>query len=220
MMPLMRLRSGPLTALVLLHAIAAAALGQLNRPAGNDALPYGGQHEVGVWSGYSGFSGPIWGYSRDVHYSPTDLRYSFLITPDAHHLAIRYAPEITLVAVLCETQKTEVNPLAPVCRFGSGLSPEAFQFVFRPLSRVQPFVSNAGGLLYFNDRVLSPQGSQFMYTIDFGGGVNLFASRSSTITLGYRYQHLSNANISIHNPGTDADTFYVGYSHFYTRGPR
>ena len=36
----------------------------------------------------------------------------------------------------------------------------------------------------------------------------------------FRYQHLSNANISIHKPGTDADTFYVGFSHFHTHGVR
>jgi hypothetical protein len=56
-----------------------------------------------------------------------------------------------------------------------------------------------------------------MYTIDFGGGVNLYTSPRNTVTVGYRYQHLSNANISKHNPGTDADTFYLGLSHFYIR---
>ena len=59
-----------------------------------------------------------------------------------------------------------------------------------------------------------------MYTIDFGTGVNLFTSHRNTATLGFRYQHLSNANISEHNPGTDACTFYIGYSHFHTKGVR
>lgn len=213
----MRVRSGSLRTIGLL-SLAASSFAQFNSDTRGAALPYGGRHEIGLWSGYSGFSGPIWGYSRDVHYSVTDLRYSFLITPDAHRLAIRYAPEVTLLAVMCETQKTEVNPRAPVCRHGSGISPEAFQFLFRPRQRVQPFLSNAGGFLYFNDRVLSPQGSQFMYTIDFGGGFKLYTSPRNTVTIGYRYQHLSNANISKHNPGTDADTFYIGLSHFYAHG--
>jgi opacity protein-like surface antigen len=53
-----------------------------------------------------------------------------------------------------------------------------------------------------------------MFTIDFGGGVNIFLRQRQALTLGYRYQHLSNANISAHNPGTDANTFYVGVSRF------
>jgi len=55
-------------------------------------------------------------------------------------------------------------------------------------------------------------------TIDFGAGFNIFHHQNQAITIGYRYQHLSNANISLHNPGTDANTFYVGVSRFRTRG--
>jgi hypothetical protein len=83
---------------------------------------------------------------------------------------------------------------------------------------VQPFFTNDGGFIYYNGRVLSPQGSQYMYTIDFGAGVNWFVRRRTALTVGFRYQHLSNANISEHNPGTDAQTFYVGLSHFKTHG--
>ena len=57
-------------------------------------------------------------------------------------------------------------------------------------------------------------------TIDFGTGVRLYSSPHNALMLGYRYQHFSNANISVHNPGTDADTFYVGYSGFHTHGVR
>jgi hypothetical protein len=32
------------------------------------------------------------------------------------------------------------------------------------------------------------------------------------VSIGYRYQHLSNANIRQHNPGMDANTFYVSVS--------
>ncbi len=119
-----------------------------------------------------------------------------------------------------ERAPSTTNAAAPVTHLGSGISPEGFQVVFRPGQKLQPFLSNAGGFIYYADRVLSPQGSQFMYTIDFGAGVNLFTSPHNTVTLGYRYQHLSNANISYHNPGTDADTFYVGFSHFHTKGIR
>lgn len=188
----------------------------LSQPA---SIPYGGHHEFGALVGYSPFSGPVWGYDQNVRYSPTVLRYSFLL--QTHRFwTLRYAPELTALSVMHEKAPSTTNPAAPITHLGAGVSPEGFQVVFRPRDRVQPFLSNAAGFIYYADRVLSPQGSQFMYTIDFGCGVNLFTSRRNTLTLGYRYQHLSNANISYHNPGTDADTFYVGFSHFHTRGLR
>ena len=85
---------------------------------------------------------------------------------------------------------------------------------------MQPFLSTNGGFVYFDQRVLSPQGSQWMYTIDFGCGLHFFRKARQDWTLGYRYQHLSNANISEHNPGTDANTFYIAVSRFRSKGYR
>ena len=102
--------------------------------------------------------------------------------------------------------------------YGSGVSPVGFQWGFFPLHRVQPFVSTNGGFIYFYGRVLNPQGSRFMYTIDCGAGINIFRHKNQAVCIGYRYQHLSNANISHHYPGTDANTFYVGISRFRTKG--
>lgn len=180
----------------------------------SDAL--GGTHAVGVTSGYSPVSGPIWGYDENVRYSPTVLRYSYRFL-ERRHFAVRYAPEITAVAMLYEPAPSLTNPAAPVRHFGAGASPVGFEVTFRQGQRVQPFAGTHGGFVYFADRVLSPQGSQWMYTIDFGGGASLFFSPKNAVELGYRYQHLSNANISMHNPGTDADTFTVGFAHFWGR---
>jgi Lipid A 3-O-deacylase (PagL) len=178
---------------------------------------YGGVHEFGAWWGLSLISGHIWGYAKDVKYMPIDVSYSYLIVPGTKW-NFRYAPEMTAIAML-----DEPNP-APVDRFtqrkrsyGSGASPVGFRASFYPESRVQPFLSTNGGFLYFDDRVLSPQGSQFMYTIDFGGGIQVFRKSRQAWTLGYRYQHLSNANISHHNPGADANTFYLAVSRFRTK---
>lgn len=182
-------------------------------------LVYGGSHEFGLNSGYAPHNGPTFGYDRNTRYSPTVMRYSYMFYR-AHYGLVRYAPEVTALAVLHENAPSSSNPQAPITHFGAGFSPVSFQFVFLPTHRVQPFVAEAAGFLYFADRVLSPQGSQFMYTIGYGGGANFFATRHSAVTLGFSYQHLSNANISLHNPGTDEETFYAGFSHFFSRRSR
>src|SRR6266702_1472472 len=181
-------------------------------------MPYGGVHEFGVTGGLSWVSGPVWGYRTQVHYAPIDLRYSYLMTAHQHFTA-RYSLEVTALAWLDELVLDESNSvIGRKHTFGGGFSPLGFQVDFRPLHRVQPFWSNAAGIVYFANRVLSPEGSQFMYTIDFGGGINIHIERHRAVTIGYRYQHLSNANISPHNPGTDAGIFYVGFSQFHTHG--
>ena len=204
--------AGILLSLVSLFATLASSANAQSHP----DIPFGGHHEVGITAGYSPFTGPLFGESHDVLYSATVLRYSFLIR-DGRHVQLRYAPEATALATLRETMPTEVNPYAPATHFGGGLSPASFQLVFTPHNRVQPFLSEAAGIIYYNGRVLSPQGSQLMFTIDFGAGANVFVSPRNAITAGYRYVHSSNGNINIHNPGTDADLFYAGFSHFFTK---
>jgi hypothetical protein len=184
----------------------------------------GGRHEFGAWWGMSLMSGHIWGFSGDVKYMPIDLRYSYEFYRHHESWTMRYSPELTAIAMVDWPTPT---PAAQVTRYnqrkrayGSGISPVGFQWDFLPLRRVQPFFSGDGGFIYFDNRVLSPQGSQFMYTVDYGAGFNIFHHRNQAITIGYRYQHLSNANISHHNPGTDTNTFYVGVSRFKTKGDR
>jgi hypothetical protein len=182
----------------------------------------GGVHEFGAWWGLSLISGHIWGYAGDIRYMPVDLRYTYLFT--AHRdWTMRYAPEVTALAML-----DQPNPqAAPNDRlhqrkriYGSGVSPVGFESDFFPAKRVQPFLTTNGGFLYFAERVLSPEGSQWMYTIDFGTGIHVFRKARQDWTIGYRYQHLSNANISHHNPGTDTSVFYIGVSRFRTKGHR
>jgi len=181
---------------------------------------FGGVHEFGAWWGFSGFSGPVWGYAQDVKYMPIDVTYSYLWHA-GDKWNFRYAPELTALAMLDEPQKGVKSRFDQRKRtYGSGLSPVGFRASFYPRSRVQPFLSTDGGFVYFVDRVLSPQGSQFMYTIDFGAGLQIFYKQRQAVSFGYRYQHLSNANISLHNPGTDTNVFYVAMSRFRSMGYR
>jgi hypothetical protein len=182
----------------------------------------GGRHEFGAWWGLSAMSGHMWGLVSDVKYMPIDLRYSYQFYRHNESWTMRYSPEMTVLAMIdWPTPNTSPSGTAYNQRtraYGSGISPAGFQWDFLPLHRAQPFLSANAGLLFFDKPVLSPQGSQFMYTVDYGAGLNIFHHKNQAITLGYRYQHLSNANVSLHNPGTDANTFYVGVSRFRTNG--
>ncbi len=193
-----------------------------NRPSSPLWEGPGGRHELGVIWGVSLISGHVWGYEKDTKYMPVDIRYSYELIRHKQQWALRYSPELTALAMVDWPTPTP-KPKGTVFNqrqraYGSGLSPVGFQWGYKPLSKVQPFLSTDGGFIYFGNKVLSPQGSQFMYTIDFGGGINFYHLKRQAVTIGYRYQHLSNANISLHNPGMDASTFYVGISRFRNKG--
>ncbi|HEY5177433.1 MAG TPA: acyloxyacyl hydrolase [Terriglobales bacterium] len=174
--------------------------------------PYGGRNEFGACWGLSLFSGNLFGSESSVKYMPIDVLYSRLLTMRPH-FAFRYAPELTALAMFDEPVPGAIDP--PNLRhrsYGSGLNPEAFELGFRPTHKVQPFLSQSSGFVYyFTAPVLLPKGSQFTYSVDFGGGVRIFRKLHQSYTLGYRYRHIENSGFS---RGTDANTFYVGVSRF------
>jgi hypothetical protein len=177
----------------------------------------GGTHELGGWWGLALMSGHLWGEAGDVKYMPIDVRYSYRFLLH-ERWALRYSPEITALAMIDWPTPEGAAPFNLRKRsYGSGLSPEGFQADFFPRSRVQPFLSNNAGFIYFANGMLTPQGSKLVYTVDFGAGVNIFRKMTQVVTIGYRYQHLSNVNSGFSN-GTDANTFYVGVSRFRTKG--
>lgn len=98
--------------------------------------------------------------------------------------------------------------------YGVGGSPVGAQVNFVHFRHVEPFLTSAGGFLYFNHRMFGAT-QQFNFTAQLGGGVQLFtSSRRTAIDLGYKYHHISNANLANQNPGLDSHMLFVGLSLF------
>jgi len=96
---------------------------------------------------------------------------------------------------------------------GIGGSPIGAQVNFVHYRRVEPFLTSGGGFLYFNHRMFRE--TRFNFTAQLGGGVQLFtSSRRAALDLGYKYHHISNANLGDHNPGMDSHMLFVGISLF------
>jgi len=184
----------------------------------------GGKHEFGAVWGLSLMSGHLWGYAPDVKYMPITLRYSYELYRHKEAWSFRYAPEMTALAMIDWPYPHPKEPIPQLFYnqrervYGSGLSPFGIELDARPMSRFQPYFKGNGGFIYFGDKVLSPQGSQFMYTVGPDIGFNIYRHKRQAMSFGWRYTHLSNANISEHNPGTDANVFYVGISRFRNKG--
>jgi opacity protein-like surface antigen len=103
--------------------------------------------------------------------------------------------------------------------YAVAIQPVNFKFMFLAKKRLKPYVQVGAGLLYAQKPVPVPYSRRFNLTGDFGGGLMYMLSENRTVSLGYKYFHISNGNIGgkINNPGFNANVFYLNYSFFWKR---
>jgi len=93
-------------------------------------------------------------------------------------------------------------------------SPIGLKFNFRRSRSVQPFGQATGGFLYFSQQVPVTGGSQYNFTFDFSGGVQIVNGKRHSFIIGYKFQHISNGSTALFNPGVDAQMIFGGFSLF------
>jgi opacity protein-like surface antigen len=176
-------------------------------------------NEWGVWGGISFDAPTLIGKTPSAHYGQIGLRYgrvlaasksvAFEWTIDAIPLAILSNERLFVVSstpfVIGSTRKSV---------YAAGAAPIGLKFNFRRNRRVQPFGQATGGFLYFADQVPITNASQFNFTFDFSGGVQIVNSNRRSFTVGYKYHHISNGNTGIFNPGVDVQMVFAGFSIF------
>jgi hypothetical protein len=177
-------------------------------------------NEWGVWGGISFDSPTLIGKTPNANFGNIGLRYgrvlaasktvAFEWTIDAIPLAIFSGDRFTATPsptgfVITQDRKSV---------YGAGAAPIGLKFNFRRNHRVQPFGHATGGFLYFSDQMPIANASQFNFTFDFSGGIQVVNSNRHSFTLGYKYQHISNGNTGTFNPGVDVQMIFAGFSIF------
>ncbi len=206
---------------VLLFIVPESVAQQANEAAGQQSSGAGEnrRNEFGIWGGIS-FDAPTWiGKTPDAKFGNIGLRYGRVLAAN-DNLAFSWTIDAVPVAVLSVDRFTFV-PTGPgsftVQRhrdhtYGAGLSPIGLKLNFRRSQTLQPFASGTAGFLYFSKDVPVPGAKRFNFTFDFGGGIDIVRESRRAITVGYKYQHISNGDRSPINPGVDVQLIYVGYS--------
>jgi hypothetical protein len=131
--------------------------------------------------------------------------YLFGFTP----LAVAYGNEVKNSDYVSAEQTPNVPRTKRETSYGVGS--------FRPNSRIKPFAQAGAGLMVFNKSMPIPEARKLQFSGDFGGGLQIHTSPNRVVTIGYRYFHLSNGNLTpkVYNVGYNAQTFYIGYSFFH-----
>jgi opacity protein-like surface antigen len=89
-----------------------------------------------------------------------------------------------------------------------------YNFVPRSSIGLVPYAQAGGGVLS-TDIDHSIVGDPFNFNLDAGVGVRYLAGRNWSISLEFRYQHISNANVNHRNLGINAAGPILGVSYFF-----
>jgi opacity protein-like surface antigen len=162
-------------------------------------------NEFSVWFGGQLGNGHAFGSTIDSRMYQVETRYGRLVYTN-RLLALRYVAEVIPLSLVGDPRLNGQRVYA----HGAGGSPIGAQINLFHSHRIQPFLTSGGGFLYFDKRMFGA--TQFNFTAQLGAGVQMFTSRHHSIDFGYKYHHISNANLGRINPGMDSHMVFVGVS--------
>jgi hypothetical protein len=98
-------------------------------------------------------------------------------------------------------------------QYGVGFCPMGLRLIWRKPGKLQPYWMGKGGILYFDNRVLSTEGTHMNFSAEFSVGVERAVSSRMGFRAGFSDFHFSNGNIARKNPGIDFMYFNVGVNY-------
>jgi len=174
-------------------------------------------NEWGVWGGISFDAPTVLGTTPSARFGNLGLRYGRVLAA-SKTVAFEWTIDAVPVAILSNDRFVFVPGTGYVGSrktvYGAGASPIGLKFNFRRKRRVQPFGQATGGFLYFSQQVPVSGASQYNFTFDFSGGVQVVNSNRHSFTIGYKFQHISNGSTAPFNPGVDIQMIFGGFSLF------
>ena len=164
-------------------------------------------HEWEVWSGLGGdpIGTPKVTLGNGVF--TVGARYGWILTnehgPGVLRGRFEYAMDAVPVIVVFQ-------PGGPV--YGLGFSPWVMKWNFAAHHRISPYIELGGGVMVASHPV--PQGANNFNFMPSGAiGVNLMRGKYHW-SIDFRYLHISDAQITAFNPGTDTFGIRVGFGEF------
>lgn len=103
----------------------------------------------------------------------------------------------------------------PTLTHGIGFSPR-IKYTFVAGNRIRPYVEFAGGPFWTDlSNKIPEQSSEFNFILNGGLGCSFFINSQTSINVGYRFQHISNAYTSRPNVGLNSSLPFGGFSFYY-----
>jgi len=103
----------------------------------------------------------------------------------------------------------------PVVSNGIGFTPK-IKYIFVAHNRIRPYLEFAGGPFWtdFTNKV-PEESSSFNFILTAGVGCSFFVTSQTSINVGWRFHHISNAGTSYPNVGLNSSLPFAGFSFFF-----
>jgi opacity protein-like surface antigen len=88
------------------------------------------------------------------------------------------------------------------------------RWVFSGVGRYRPYLEAGAGVL-FGEVKLRQTNCSVNYLLQVGPGVMIFLSDTTSVTVGYRFQHISNGGACDENIGINSSSVHIGVSYFF-----
>ncbi len=212
-----------ISCVLFLPAIIASALlfcptfasAQAASPAGKRPI----ESEIAIVSGGSFGAIHVFAFAGDRRINTIGFEYDRNSWGKFLNARVDYVGEILPVVLLDEPAHygLDSRPLPGTTgrqeQFGAGISPIGVRLRWKPFHSWQPYLVGKGGVLYYENRVLSPLATHMNFSAQFGGGVQRPISPRLNFRFGYSDFHFSNGDITARNPGIDFMYFNAGLSY-------
>jgi hypothetical protein len=190
---------GAILALILASPLFATA--QSSNPL--DGKPW----DLGVWAG-GGFSVP--GGTKDTHTFNAGIRLGKVLTGDHFGGFVRgnfeWAADLMPLYYLWQ-------PTPAKNAYGAAFNPLNLKWNFTSSTRTVPFLELGGGVLFTNN-VAPANTSRVNFLTHATLGFQFFNNQRRAFMAGVRYEHISNAGLTVPNPGINTVQFQLGFNWF------
>jgi opacity protein-like surface antigen len=88
------------------------------------------------------------------------------------------------------------------------------RWIFAGRGRFRPYVAAGVGVLV-GETSLQQTDCDVNFLLQAGPGLLVVLSDTTVLTVGYRFQHVSNASLCSYNPGINSGALYLGVSYFF-----
>jgi hypothetical protein len=170
-----------------------------------DSPEYGG-HEIQVWTG-GGLS--VSGGTQDTSVWNAGVRYGWILTDPHGPGFLNGRFELALDAVPAFVVFQRANTA-----YGAGVNPVGLKWIFATRRQVAPFLELNGGTLFTTHEVPSRTS-----TVNFtpGAAFGLYFFKQHTWSVDVRYLHISNAGLTVPNPGVNTVQVRLGFGKFFKK---
>lgn len=169
------------------------------------ARPEAGAHEIQIWSG-GGHS--VSGGRGDTGVWNLGVRYGWILTrphgPGFLNGRFEYAVDLVPAFVVFQQYNTA---------YGAGFNPLNLKWNFAARGRIAPYLELSGGTLFTNHDV--PTGTNDVnFTPAAAFGTHILGEKYNW-SVEVRYLHISNAGLSVPNPGINTVQVRLGIGRFF-----